>query len=264
MRNELELGSSGHRISGNSSRYCRLRSTRPSTAPRGHGTGGQRADSHWPRDSAEGFFGLRRGWGDREKAKMGSVSVLVGRAAHPTRKQPCAAQRAPRPPTRPRTPRGRCAADRADLRHGPPDRGRPGDVVARRREASVAQAMHGGRCPLAAHPRVPPAAVGRAPHSRRRASHTGAFLARRHVWFVIACVATRGRARPPPAHPGRRRLRRACPLAARRPSPLCPPLCTPPPSVSSVTECASCPRDLCHLSRWHAWRVINIGIQMSK
>ena len=96
MRNELELGSSGRRISGNSSRYmyCRLRSTRPSTAPRGRGTGGQRADSHWPRDSAEGFFGLRRGWGDRETAKMGSVSVLVGRAAHPTRKQPCAAQRA--------------------------------------------------------------------------------------------------------------------------------------------------------------------------
>jgi len=106
LRNELELGSSGRRISGNSSRYCRLRSTRPSTAPRGRGTGGQRADSHWPRDSAEGFFGLRRGWGDREKAKMGSVSVLVGRAAHPTRRQPCAAQRArPDPPTRPRTPR---------------------------------------------------------------------------------------------------------------------------------------------------------------
>ena len=88
MRNELELGSSGHRISGNSSRYCRLRSTRPSTAPRGRGTGGQRADSHWPRDSAEGFFGLRRGWGDREKAKMGSVSVLVfefAAAARPVR-----------------------------------------------------------------------------------------------------------------------------------------------------------------------------------
>ena len=96
----MELGSSGHRISGNSSRYCRLRSTRPSTAPRGRGTGGQRADSHWPRDSAEGFFGLRRGWGDREKAKMGSVSVLVGRAAHPTSKQPCAVQRA-RPDPRP-------------------------------------------------------------------------------------------------------------------------------------------------------------------
>ena len=161
---------------------------------------------------------------------MGSVSVLVGRAAHPTSKQPCAVQRA-RPDPRPApAPRGRCAADRADLRHGPPDRGRPGDVVARRREASVAQAMHGGRCPLAAHPRVPPAAVGRAPHCRR-ASHTGAFLARRHVWFVVACVATRGRARLPPAHPGRRRLRRACPRAARRPSALRPPHCTPPHSL---------------------------------
>ena len=162
---------------------------------------------------------------------MGSVSVLVGRAAHPTSKQPCAVQRA-RPDPRPApAPRGRCAADRADLRHGPPDRGRPGDVVARRREASVAQAMHGGRCPLAAHPRVPPAAVGRAPHSRRRASHTGTFLARRHEWFVVACAATRGRARLPPAHPGRRRLRRACPRAARRPSTLRPPHCTSPHSL---------------------------------
>ena len=155
------------------------------------------------------------------------VSVMVSRAAHPTRNQPRAAQRA-RPAARPApAPRDRCASRRPPRTRTPRPRAapfspqtpagacRPGDVVARRRAASVVQTMHGGRCLLAVHPRVPPPPPD-APYSRRRASHTGAFLARRHVWFVIACVATRGRTRPPPAHPGRRRLRlrRACLPAA--------------------------------------------------
>jgi len=168
---------------------------------------------------------------------MSSVCVLVGRAAHPTRKQPCAAQRAP-PTSRPApAPRGRCAADRADLRHGPPDRGRPGDVVARRRAASVAQATHGGRCPLAAHPRVPPAAVGRAPHSRRRASHTGAFLARRRV--VCHCLCSNPRTCAPAASTSRPPAP-APSLPARR-----APTIDPPPAALHAAPLSSPPSRVC-------------------
>jgi len=157
------------------------------------------------------------------------VSVMVSRAAHPTRNQPRAAQRA-RPAARPApAPRDRCASRRPPRTRTPRPRAAPFSpqtcrgVPSRRRRGeasrgSVVQTMHGGRCLLAVHPRVPLPPPD-APYSRRRASHTGAFLARRHVWFVIACVATRGRTRPPPAHPGRRRLRlrRACLPAAHHP-----------------------------------------------
>ena len=182
------------------------------------GTGAGRIGARAPLGALRGTFGHFH-FGASLKPVRHSVSVIVSRAAHPTRKQ----RRAPRPRTprplhaelAPQTPAGAC---------------HPGDVVARRRAASMVQSVHSSRYPLAAHSRAPPAAAGRAPHSRRRASHTGAFLARSHVWLGIACVATAGRARPPPAHPGRRHLRRACPPAARRPSPLHPSLCAPPRS----------------------------------
>ena len=58
-------------------------------------------------------------------------------------------------------------------RAGPPDPTgacHPGNVVVRRLSVSMVQSVHGSRHPLTAHPRAPPPAAGRVPHSRRRAS----------------------------------------------------------------------------------------------
>ena len=188
--------------------------------------GGPVSGHHCPRVDSEIFRTQerveRQGESDETFGKCNGES----RCTSHTQSAPRRPARASRRPPRPCTPRplrfpppaphphpatASCAIFPPDPCRGVPSRRRRGEAS----RGSVVQTMHGGRCLLAVHPRVPLPPPD-APYSRRRASHTGAFLARRHVWFVIACVATRGCTLPPPAHPGRRRLRlrRACLPAA--------------------------------------------------
>ena len=80
---------------------------------------------------------------------MSEVRTIQTNAAHP-RGVPSRAG-----PWPPQTPQGAC---------------HPGNVVVRRLSVSMVQSVHGSRHPLTAHPRAPPPAAGRVPHSRRRAS----------------------------------------------------------------------------------------------
>ena len=135
-------------------------------------------------------------------------------------------ERSPHDPDERDAPSRRRKPSRPLAHQTPPGACHPGNVVVRRRSVPMVQSVHGSRSPLAAHPRAPPFAAGRVPHSRRL--HPGAFLARRHVWLATACIAARGRAGA--------RARRQPPAPALGPSPpvRCSPPTAPPPAAAAL------------------------------
>ena len=176
------------------------------------------------------------------------VSVMVSRAAHPTRNQPRAAQRA-RPAARPApAPRDRCASRRPPRTRTPRPRAAPFSpqtcrgVPSRRRRGEASRGFRGpddawrslpARC---ASPRASPAA-GRAVQSPARLSH-------RRISGEEACVVCHSLCSNPRVHaPAASTSRPPAPASApslparRAPSssplrpPLCTPLCTPPRSL---------------------------------